>query len=107
MNTTTPQVTSVKDANGKDIQVGDRVMFNCSECVGHGELGTVTNIERDCVYNQATGTFDLPWGDENQWVLWVKWDCHGKETGEALNLLSGSRMWLFNGRQTSLSEVAA
>lgn len=93
---------TLHDKSGHEIRVGDRVRFDCAGLSGHGQLGTVTRIERDCVYNESTGNYDQPWGDDDNYVLWVRWDCHGQENGECLNLKTGSREWFFVSRQMPL-----
>jgi hypothetical protein len=52
------------------LKVGDRVRFDNSICMGYGELGTISKIE----YEVLDG-LKYP-------VVWIRWDCHGKEIGD-------------------------
>lgn len=88
----------VKDCEGNELNIGDRVIFNCSACAGFGEMGTVMRVERDTVYSYDKinkKTIEVPYGDEFQFCMWVKWDSHGKETGDIFDLRDGVKDWKF------------
>ena len=89
---------SVRDVAGNELGVGDRVQFNISACAGFGEKGTITKIERDTTY--ADGTIETPYGDDFQYVCWVKWDVHGHEIGECFDVRKPVQDWLLISKGT-------
>lgn len=94
----------IKDCEGNELDIGDRVMFNVSICQGFGEMGTITKIERDMVYDETKAKLtEIPYGNEFQFVCWIKWDCHGHEIGEIFDLRECVKGWKFVERQLKLT----
>lgn len=88
------------DENGHELNIGNRVSFNCKTCKGYGYLGTIVEVVRDCTYNQETEMYDLPYGDKYQYCIGVLWDCHGGVTGATFDVRESVTEWTFESNGT-------